>query len=122
MVLFRTSHLQFPFANRNMADKWVELSDEQIEQLLSEAEARLSAQADDGKSLSKSSKPNALQVSASADKPSTAVALKATQPAAAESKSKGALSVRIPEARKGSKEKVCHLPDFPCFLGPGKFV
>ncbi|KAK7747105.1 dTDP-fucopyranose mutase [Diatrype stigma] len=88
-----------------MADKWVELSDEQIEQLLSEAETRLSAQANDGKSLSKSSKPSALQVGASASKPNTAVALKATQPAASESKSKEALSVRIPEARKGSKEK-----------------
>ncbi|KAI1247191.1 hypothetical protein MGN70_011078 [Eutypa lata] len=86
-----------------MADRWVELSDEQIEQLLSEAETRLSTQANNGKKgLSKPSKSDVVQTDAS-----QAVALKAPQPSASasETKSKEKLSVRIPEVRKGKNEK-----------------
>lgn len=97
-----------------MADKWVELSDEQIEQLLSEAETRLSTQANNGKKgLSKPSKSDVVQ--ADATQPETAVALKAPQPtaSASETKSKEKLSVRIPEVRKGKNVKVCRVPYFP---------
>lgn len=88
-----------------MADKWVELSEEQIEQLLSEAETRLSAQGKDGKSLSKPSKADVAPADAS--KPD-AVALKASQPTST-SEPKEKLSVRVPEVRRGKKEKVCNL-------------
>lgn len=103
--------LEFLVTNHNMADKWVELSDEQIEQLLSEAETRLSTQANNGKKgLSKPSKSDVVQTDAS-----QAVALKAPQPSASasETKSKEKLSVRIPEVRKGKNEKVCRVPYFP---------
>lgn len=109
-----SSELEFLFTNHNMADKWVELSDEQIEQLLSEAETRLSTQAKDGKkSLYKPSKSDVVQ--ADATQPETAVALKAPQPtaSASETKSKEKLSVRIPEVRKGKNVKVCRVPYFP---------
>lgn len=103
-----------------MADKWVELSDEQIGQLLSEAETRLSTQAQDGKSLSKPSKPSKPYksdvVQATASKPGTATALKAPQPTISEIKSKEKLSVRVPEVRKGKNEKVYHIPCFPCLF------
>ncbi|RYP25461.1 hypothetical protein DL767_008379 [Monosporascus sp. MG133] len=86
-----------------MEDKWVELSDEQIDQLLSEAETRLSTQEKDGKSLVKPTKSEVAQVRD--NKPDTmTTTLEAPQPTSSEIKSKERLSVRVPEARKSKKE------------------
>ncbi|RYP61619.1 hypothetical protein DL769_007617 [Monosporascus sp. CRB-8-3] len=86
-----------------MEDKWVELSDEQIDQLLSEAETRLSTQEKDGKCFVEPTKSEVVQVHA--NKPHTATtALEAPQPTSSEAKSKEGLSVRVPEVRKSKKE------------------
>ncbi|RYP17816.1 hypothetical protein DL765_004300 [Monosporascus sp. GIB2] len=91
-----------------MEDKWVELSDEQIDQLLSEAETRLSEQERDGKSLVKPTKSEVAQVQD--NKPgTTTTTLEAPQPTSSETKYKGgeskeSLSVRVPEARKSKKD------------------
>ncbi len=98
-----------------MADKWVELSDDQIEQLLLEAEARLSAQEKDGKSLSNPSKSEAeANTSKTNAVATTTTVLKATQPTSSERKSKEELSVRIPEIRKRMQEKVYIILRFSC--------
>ncbi|KAI1501299.1 Fcf2 pre-rRNA processing-domain-containing protein [Biscogniauxia marginata] len=83
----------------NMADTAVALSEEQIDQLLSEAEVRLSAKQQErhGKTLVAHSKPEV----------TTATKTEATAPtptAAASSSKAENLSVRVPQPRRSKKE------------------
>ena len=102
--------------NYNMADKWVDLSDDQIETLLAEAESRLSSKGRDDKSRSQpedtnSSKPSASNVTTAI---TAATALNSPHPAtSSDSKSKESLAVRVPEARKRKKEDVSICPPSP---------
>ena len=104
-----------------MADKWVELSDDQIDTLLAEAETRLSSQEKNDKNDKNPSQPSKLEVakpnaSSSSSKPNAinanaATALNAHKAAASsDSKAKEGLSVRVPEARKSKKQEVCGFP------------
>ena len=103
-----------------MADKWVDLSDDQIEALLTEAETRLSSKGkDDKKSAQPSEESTEVAVQASTSKPgpstvtSAATALNAPRSAASsDSKPKESLSVRVPEARKTKKEDVSIHPQY----------